>query len=158
MSVFCPFLKLQFFFLISFFSFHNIKNALFWYDFCEKCPLGKVRFLEKIHGLTPLKNVHFLALVKTLVFWFKNDCFFFTKYPVKRSFLTWESSIFGQNQFTNSLKNVHVLALAKTSFYSSYNHSFLPQYQKRCFLIWFLWKTPIRKSSIFGKKCLDYPL
>ena len=27
---------------------------------------------------------------------------------------------------------------------------FFPQYQKRCFLIEFLWKTPIRQTSIFA--------
>ena len=28
---------------------------------------------------------------------------------------------------------------------------FFPQYQNPSFLMWFLWKTPIRKSSIFGQ-------
>ena len=36
MSTFCPFFKTSIvFYLKSFFSFYNIKNHLFWYDFCE---------------------------------------------------------------------------------------------------------------------------
>ena len=35
----------------------------------------KFDFLKKIHGLTPLKNVTFLAPVKTSIFCSKNDRF-----------------------------------------------------------------------------------
>ena len=79
-----------FFYLKSFFSFHNIKNDPFGYYFCEKRWYEKVRFLDKIHGLTHLKNVHFLAFVKTSIFLSKNICF-----PSKIS----ENDLFWHNFF-----------------------------------------------------------
>ena len=38
------------------------KNHFFWHNFCTKHPYEKFRFLDKIHGLTPLETVNFLAL------------------------------------------------------------------------------------------------
>ena len=52
MSIFWPFLKL----------YHN---------FCKKHPYEKFRFLDKIHGLTPLENVHFWPLLKLEFFGLK---------------------------------------------------------------------------------------
>ena len=73
---FLPLFKTSiFFYLKSFFSFHNIKNDPLGYYFCEKRWYEKVRFLDKIHGLTHLKNVHFLAFVKTSIFLSKKICF-----------------------------------------------------------------------------------
>ena len=52
MSIFWPFLKL-----------HR--------NFCKKHPYEKFRFLDKIHGLTPLEYVHFWPLLKLKFFGLK---------------------------------------------------------------------------------------
>ena len=46
-------------------------------------------------------------------------------------------------------ENVHFLAHFKTSNFPIKIILFFAQYPKRSLLIWYLWKTPIRKSSIF---------
>ena len=107
-----------FFFFLSFFSFHNIKNDLFWYDYCKKGPIKKVRFLDKIHGITRLKNVHFLPLVKTSISWSYNDCFLFKK---SKNDLFWRN--FCEKK---RWEKVHF-------FNPFYNHSFLSTISKPIF-------------------------
>ena len=103
MSISWPLLKRQFFVLTMFVFYPEYRKTNFFsHNFCKKHPYEKVLFLDKIHGLTPLENVHFLALFKTLFFFSLTIILFF------------------------------------------------PQYQKRCFLIEFLWETPIRQTSIFA--------
>ena len=117
-----------------------------------------------MHGLTPLKNVHFLVLVKTSIFWSYNVCFlsriskneflwhnFFKKHPYEKF------RILNKIHGVTPLENVHFLARFKTFFFLKIILFFL-QYQKRSFLIWFLWKTPIRKSSIFWQNPWTNPL
>ena len=75
MSFFWPFLKLHIFPLNNTLFFPQYKNDLFWYDFCKKPREEKLRFLDEIQGLTPLKSVDFLAIVKTSIFGSYNVCF-----------------------------------------------------------------------------------
>ena len=102
--------------------------------------------MDKIHGLTPLKKVHFLVLVKTSIFWSKNDCFL-SKISKKRFFLTqflWktaitQSSIFGQNPWTNPFgKCPFFWPFLKLHIFPLNNTLFFPQYKKRSFLLRFL--------------------
>ena len=122
----------------------------------------KFDFSTKRHGLTPLKNDHFLALVKTSIFWSYNLCFlsrisnhdffshnFCKKHPYEK---------------VRFFYKIHGVTLCKMSIFWPFLKLqffmlkiilFFPQYQKRCFLIEFLWKTPIRKSSIFRQNAMD---
>ena len=69
MSIFWPSLKRHFFgFTMFVFYPEYLKNHFFWHNFCKKHPYEKFRFLDKIHGLTRLENVYFLALFKTSIF------------------------------------------------------------------------------------------
>ena len=114
--------------------------------------------MDEIYGLTPLENVQFLALFKSLIFWSKNDCFlskisendlFWHNFCKKKRSEKFEflDKIHGLTPF----ENVHFLALFKTSIFLLKVILFFPQYQKRSIRILFLWKTLIWKSSIFGQ-------
>ena len=79
MSIFWPFLKLQFFPLRIILFFPQFRNTIFSDMISVKiADKKKFDFFYKIHGLTPLKNVHFLALVKTSILGSRND--FYLKY------------------------------------------------------------------------------
>ena len=108
----------------------------------------------------PLKKSLFFGPLKKFQFFPFNIILFFPQYR-KPSFLIrvlWntpqrKSSIFGQNPWTNLFANgLTPLALLKTLIFSSSNHwFFFYNIEKRTFLISFVWKAPIRKSSIFGQ-------
>ena len=62
MSIFWPFLKLKFFGLIIIVFYPEYRKTIFfWHNFCEKQPYQKFRFLDKIHGLTPLQKCPFFG-------------------------------------------------------------------------------------------------
>ena len=88
MSMFWPSLKLQFFVLTMFVFYpKKTKNHFSWHDLCTKHPYEKFRFLDKIHGLTPLETVHFLALFLNSYFFNLKSFFSFINIE-KKSFVT----------------------------------------------------------------------
>ena len=113
--------------------------------------------MDKIHGLTPLENVYFLAFFKTLIFLLK-IILFFPQYQ-KRCFLIeilWKTPIrktliFGQNPWTNPFKKCPFFTLFKTSIFSLKIVISFINIEKRSFRTKFQWKTAIIKILIFGQ-------
>ena len=141
------------------------KNHFFWPNFCTKHPYEKFRFLDKIHGLTPLETVHFLALVNTSIFWSKNDCFLF---KIFRGDFLWHN--FREKQEKEKvrfldkihgltpLETVHFKALVKTSIFWSKNHYFVHKYRKTIFSDIISVKNSDNRIIDFWTKSLDQPL
>ena len=81
MSFLWPFLKLEFFPLKIILFFPQYQKRCFLIEFLWKKQIRKIRFLDKIHGLTPLENVHFLPFFKTSIFFYLKS--FFSFYNIK---------------------------------------------------------------------------
>ena len=128
MSFFWPFLKLHIFPLNIILFFPQYKKTIFSHTISvKKGREEKFRFLDQIHGLTPLKSVHFFALFKTSIFWSYNVCFlsrilkndFFSdiisvkKHPYEK--FRFLDKIHGRTL----LENVYFLPLFKTSIFST---------------------------------------
>ena len=119
----------------------------------------------------PLKNVHFLALVKTSIFCSYNVCFpsritknhffwhnFCKKHPYEKFRFFPLKSFFFFHKYPKtifsdiiSVKMSTFWPFLKLEFFPLKIILFFPQYQKSCFLLECLWKRQIRKSSIFGQ-------
>ena len=68
MSIFWPLLKRQFFALKTIVVYLKYPKTIFSdITSVKKQRSENFRFLDKIHGLTPLENVNFLALFKTSI-------------------------------------------------------------------------------------------
>ena len=61
--------------------FPQYQKRCFLIEFLWKKQIRKIRFLDKIHGLTPLENVHFLPFFKTSFFFYLKS--FFSFYNIK---------------------------------------------------------------------------
>ena len=139
MFIFWPFFQRQFFPLKIFLFFPKYKKSCFLIEFRWKAPIRKT----SIFGQNPWTMV----LVKTLIFRSYNVCFL-SRISKKDFFWhPYEKFLFlDKIHGLTPLKNSHFFALVKIKIIL-----FFSQYQKRCFLIWFLWKRQIRESSIFGQ-------
>ena len=76
-SIFVTFWKLHF--LKKFFSIHNVKKKNFLAHIREKRN-GKWLFFDKIHGLIPLENFHYLYCFQNFIFFCLENNLFYPKY------------------------------------------------------------------------------
>ena len=133
MSIFLTFLKFHFSDVKSIlFYMHNIQKNLLWLNLPKTYQRENIRFFDKNHGLTTLKNFDCLNFFKTSLFrsrklsfllrTSKNKLFLLNlskKYP-------WENiGIVDKNNGVTPLENLDFLDFFKTLLFSYKKHSFL---------------------------------
>ena len=138
------------------------KNDLYWHNFFEKQRTEKVRFLDKIHGLTRFKNLHLLALFKTSIFWSKNDCFLS---KISKNDVSWHNFCEKQRsekvRFLNKIhgltpfKNIHFWPLLKLQFFGLKIIHFYPKYGKTIFSDIVSVKNSDKRKFHFSTKSMD---
>ena len=128
----------------------------------KNADMKKFDFLDKMHALTPLKNGHFLAFVKTSIFWSKNHSFLSTiSKTIFSDMISVKNADIKKFDFLDkmhgltSLKNVHFLAFLTTSIFWSKNYSFLSTISKTIFSDMILLKNADMKKFDFWTKCMD---
>ena len=150
MSFLWPFLKLQFFPLKIILFFPKHQKRCFLIEFLWKKQIRKNSIFGQNPWTNPFKKVHFLVLVKTSIFWSKNDCFLF-KISKKIRFLDKIHEL-------NPLENVYFLALLKTFIFSLKIILFFPQFRNTIFSDVISVKNADKKKFDFFTKSMDWPL
>ena len=113
--------------------------------------------LWKMSVFRPYLKLQFFGL-KIIVFYPKYHQQIFYWLNFRKKTLAISGSIFEQNRWTNPFEKYPFIGpFQKFNFFLLKSFFFFPQYQKRSFLIWFLWITPKRKSSSFGQTPWTYP-
>ena len=142
------------------FSFYNIEKRTFLISFLWKTPIRKSSIFGqnprtnpfwKMSTFWPLLKLQFFG-IKMIVFYLKYPKTIFSdiisvKNRDKRKFDFWTKFMNEKCLWKMSIFRPFL----KLEFFPIKIILFFSQYQKRCFLIEFLWKTPIRKGLIFGQ-------
>ena len=115
-----PFGKIRFFALFKSYFFRSRKHCLI----CPRNTHKKVLFFDQNHGLTPLKDFHWLDFLKTSFFWSEKHSFlrriskqwFFVAWFAQKTKII-KSSIFSQKPWSNPFKKFRFFGLFQNSIF-----------------------------------------